>query len=278
MENRMTTRAMAKNAAKTQDENNTVKARRGKTVKSQLGKTVRTGNKEEADADDEPDVDKTVKTRLDDTIETRGNERTETGTIKYTIIIVAVLSWILCGAFFAHKTNPVVAVPEDEVKRTLAPFIPLSSIFSLTLKGRLCALQFDIHSEYNRHRSLYDLIGVTISDTPDDIIVSYRMQIRKTVERDPEDEGEFNGRMAVVNVASLVLVTHKERERYNLEIYGPSGLAELDGVEKRLEDAQQAQNQKACKREGEKATAMQADVDARLREVCKGYIRGELHV
>ncbi|KAH7019876.1 hypothetical protein EDB80DRAFT_676831 [Ilyonectria destructans] len=267
MENRVTTRAMAKNAAKTQDESNTVKARRGKkaearrnTVKSQLGKTVRTGNKDAADADDEPDVDKTVKTRLDDTIEIQGDERTETGTIKYTIILVAVLSWILCGAFFAHKTNPVVAVPKDEVK------------------GRLCALQFEIHSEYNRHHSFYDLIGITISDTTDDIIVSLPMQIRKTVERDPEDDGEFNGRMAVVNVASLVLATHKERERYNLEIYGPSGLAELDGVEKRLEDAQRAQNQKACKREGEKAAAMQADVDARLREVCKGYIPGELHV
>lgn len=270
----------AKNAAKPPRNNvkNTAKAPRGKTAKAQANnpvkrKTVRMSNKDAADADDESDVDNTVKTRLDNVIETQGEDSAGTGTIKYTIILVAMLSFILCGAFFA-----VVAVPKDETKGTLATFIPLSSIFSLTLKGRLCALQYDIHSVYGRHRSAYDIIGVTISDTAKNIMDSYPMQIGKTVERDPEDDGEFNRRMAVVNAASLVLLSHKERGRYNVEIYGPSGLAELDGVEKRLEYAQRAQNQKACMKEGEMAEAMQADVDARLREVCKGYVPGEFHV
>ncbi|KAH8676903.1 hypothetical protein BGZ61DRAFT_552233 [Ilyonectria robusta] len=252
----------AKNAAKPPRNNvkNTAKAPRGKTAKAQANnpvkrKTVRMSNKDAADADDESDVDNTVKTRLDNVIETQGEDSAGTGTIKYTIILVAMLSFILCGAFFA-----VVAVPKDETK------------------GRLCALQYDIHSVYGRHRSAYDIIGVTISDTAKNIMDSYPMQIGKTVERDPEDDGEFNRRMAVVNAASLVLLSHKERGRYNVEIYGPSGLAELDGVEKRLEYAQRAQNQKACMKEGEMAEAMQADVDARLREVCKGYVPGEFHV
>lgn len=260
----------------------TGKAQRGKAAKAKANnlvkrKTVRMSNKDAAGADDEPDVDNTVKTRLDDAIETQGEDSAGRSTIKCIIILVAILSFILCGAFFAIKMNPVVAVPKDETKGTLATFIPLSSVFSLTLKGRLCAFQYDVHSVYGRHRSVYDIIGVTISDTTKDIFDSYPAQIRKTVDRNPEDDGEFNRRMAVVNAASLVVLSHKERGRYNLEIYGPSRLAELDGVKKRLEYAQWAQNQKACMREGEMAEAMQADVDARLREVCKGYVPGEFH-
>ncbi|KAK7421148.1 hypothetical protein QQZ08_010078 [Neonectria magnoliae] len=191
-------------------------------------------------------------------------------------LLVLGLLGISVSGLWHHFSAPPHPSPDD--------------VIVANFKRRVCSLHWSLYHEEKWHRSLYQVLDVHARAGEVHIIKAYQ---KKIIEADngtdtnvntPIDQEGSSGaswdisslpspdrRMLNLNSALLILIKDAERDLYHLEFYDKVGFIYSDR-EKRGTSKKQGELEREYMRK------VQADIDERLRDVCKDYSQPALRV